>query len=279
MKVTMAQTERNWENEIDFQIDSTAGRLAQPGESSPAGVAVRLLGTLLWPSETFESINRRPTWLVAIIIATSVMIFGNLFFNRRVNPDWEGLTRARIMERTQSSGAQLPPDEIERQVAISKTVAGYFTVSPVILIPATCFALAAIFTLGFKLLSHTEVSFRKILSVVAWSSAATKLAATILLSTILLARNRESLEGFDPARSSLLLSNPASVLPGDASAAVKSLFSSLDIITIWYLILLTIGFAAIAGTRKIRTAQVFTLVFGLWAVWVCVKVGLAGMLG
>jgi len=275
----MAQTEQSWENEREACVDSTTERFALLKESKLAVITERLIGVLLWPSETFESINRRPTWLAAIVIATSGVIFGNLFFNWRVNPDWEQLTRARTMERTQSTGEQVTPEELERQVAISKTVAGYFTALPIILVPATCFFLATLFTFGFKLLSHTEVSFRKILSVVAWSSAATKLAATILLIAILLARSRDSLEGYDPARSSLLLSNLAFVLPQDAAATVKSLFYSLDIISIWYLILLTIGFAAIAGTRKIRTAQIFTLVFGLWAAWVFVKVGLAGILG
>ena len=275
----MAQTEQGWENERDSYVNSTAEGFAPLKGSKLGGVAERLLGTLLWPSETFESINRRPSWLIAIVIATSVMIFGNLFFNWRVNPDWEQLTRARIVERTQNTGEQVPPADIERQVAISKTVAGYFTVLPIILVPATCLVLAAMFTLGFKLVFHTEVSFRKTLSVVAWTSAATKLAATILLIAVLLARSRESLEGFDPARSSLLLSNPAALLPQHASAAVKSLLYSLDIITIWHLSLLTIGFAAVARARKIGTAKIFTLVFGLWAAWVFVKVGLAAILG
>jgi hypothetical protein len=88
-----------------------------------AGIAQRLVGAILWPVETFESINRKPTWLAPLIIATVAMIFGNMFFNWRVNPDWEQLTRNRIMQRMRTLGEQVPPEQIEQQVATSKTIA------------------------------------------------------------------------------------------------------------------------------------------------------------
>lgn len=244
-----------------------------------AGIAQRLVGTLLWPVKTFENINRKPTWLAPLIIATVAMIFGNMFFNWRVNPDWEQLTRNRIMQRMRTSGQQVPPEQIEQQVARSKTIAKFSAVLPVVLIPATCLILAGIFALGFKVLLQAQASFRKVLSVVAWSMAATRLASTVLLVAILLARSKESLEGFDRAQSSLVVTNLAFILSQHASAAVKSFVSSLDVITIWLLVLLTIGFVAIAGSRKIKVAKIGALVFGFWAGWVFVKVVLAAAFG
>lgn len=244
-----------------------------------AGIAQRLVGTLLWPVKTFESINRKPTWLAPLIIATVAMIFGNMFFNWRVNPDWEQLARNRIMQRMRTLGERVPPEQIEQQVARSKTIARFSTVLPVVLIPANCLILAGIFALGFKILLQAQVSFRKVLSVVAWSMAANRLAATVLLVAILLARSKESLEGFDRAQSSLVITNLAFILSQQASAAVKSVVSSLDVITIWLLVLLTIGFVAITGSRKIKVARISALVFGLWAGWVFVKVVLATAFG
>jgi Yip1 domain len=244
-----------------------------------AGIAHRVVGMLLWPVKTFDCINRKPTWLAPLVIATVAMIFGNIFFNWRVNPDWEQLARNRIMQRMRTSGEQVPPEQIEQQVALSKTIGKFSTVLPVVLIPANCLILAGIFALGFNVLLQGQASFRKVLSVVAWSMAATKLASTVLLVAILLAGSKESLEGFDRTQSSLVLTNLAFILSQQASAAVKSFVSSLDVITIWLLVLLTIGFVAIAGPRKIKVAKVGFLVFGLWAGWVVVKVVLAAAFG
>ena len=54
---------------------------------------------------------------------------------------------------------------------------------------------------------------------------------------------------------------------------------SLDIFTIWILILLSIGLASIAGSRKITTGKTATVVFGFWAVFVLIKVGWAAAFG
>jgi hypothetical protein len=45
------------------------------------------------------------------------------------------------------------------------------------------------------------------------------------------------------------------------------------------MILLCIGFAAIAGSRKITTGKAATVVFGFWAVFVLIKVGWAAAFG
>ena len=244
-----------------------------------ARIAQRLIGTLLWPVKTFENINRKPTWLAPLIIATVAMIFGNMFFNWRANPDWEQLTRNRIMQRMRTLGEQIPLEQIEREVTLSKTIAKFSTVLPMVLIPTNCLILAGIFALGFKVLLQAQASFRKVLSVVAWSMAATRIASTVLLVAILLARSKESLEGFDRAQSSLVLTNLAFILSQHASAPVKSFVSSLDVITIWLLVLLTIGFVATAASKKIKAPKIGTLVFGLWAGWVVVKVVLSAAFG
>jgi hypothetical protein len=40
---------------------------------------------------------------------------------------------------------------------------------------------------------------------------------------------------------------------------------------------LSIGFAAIAGSKKFKTNKTATLVFGMWAIWVLIKAGFAAL--
>ena len=60
----------------------------------------------------------------------------------------------------------------------------------------------------------------------------------------------------------------------ETSKPLYVLVSSLDIFTIWFLILLGIGLAT-ASERKAKGLSVFMIYCGLWLVWVLGKVGLA----
>ncbi|HKP86727.1 MAG TPA: hypothetical protein VJZ26_11555, partial [Blastocatellia bacterium] len=119
---------------------------------------------------------------------------------------------------------------------------------------------------------------KKILSVVAWSWCATALVSIIVTTVALMLRDSESLRDFnlaDPA--GIIPTNLAVILPSGSSPVISSLAASFDVFTIWFLILLAIGFAAIAGAKKFKTSKTATLVFGTWAVWVIIKMGFAAI--
>jgi hypothetical protein len=245
------------------------------------GVTRRLAGTIAFPNETFKEISRKPTWLAPIIIAVLAVMLGNAFYYWRVNPDWEQRARARIEEHRSTTGEVMTPEQVEKQVAFAKTLGRVFILLPLVAQPAFCLAVAAIYFVGFGMLFLTAPPFRKILAVVAWSEAANRVLAALALVIVLMIVDKEKLQDFDPARSSLVLTNLSTLLPADTSALVKSLASSLDIFIIWFLILLTIGFANIAEakTQKIRVWRAAVLVFGLWGVWVLLKAALAVVFG
>jgi hypothetical protein len=60
--------------------------------------------------------------------------------------------------------------------------------------------------------------------------------------------------------------------PVETNKALYSLATSLDIVTIWTLVLLAIGTAAVAGVK--RTSG-YIAVFGWWAIFVLIGVGMA----
>jgi hypothetical protein len=113
---------------------------------------------------------------------------------------------------------------------------------------------------------------------VAWSWCATVLVYNIVVTASLMVRDSESFRDFnlaDPA--GIVPTNLAVALPSETSPALASLAASIDIFSIWFLILLSIGFAAIAGSRRFKTSKTATLVFGMWAIWVLIKVGFAAL--
>jgi hypothetical protein len=62
----------------------------------------------------------------------------------------------------------------------------------------------------------------------------------------------------------------------DTSKALYSLATSLDIVTIWTLVLLSIGVATVAGVKR---SSGYIAVFGWWAIIVLFGVGIAAVMG
>jgi hypothetical protein len=76
-----------------------------------------------------------------------------------------------------------------------------------------------------------------------------------------------------------LMFNPGAFLdPTTASKGLYSLASSLDLFTIWKLILIGIGIKA-AGGRNLSMGGAMTAVFLPWALWVICAAGFAAIVG
>jgi hypothetical protein len=127
---------------------------------------------------------------------------------------------------------------------------------------------------------QAKTTFKKILSVVSWASAATALVSVIVTATTLMVQDQETLSNIDPTQGvNIAPTNLGAFLPANSSGVIQALASSIDIFSIWYMILLSIGLAAIAGVRKITPKNTGAMVFGFWAVWVLLKVGWRAIAG
>jgi hypothetical protein len=248
-------------------------------EPARLGPFARLTGTLLSPGETFADVNRKPTWIAPMIIAIVTVLASTFFFQWRVKPDWDSILRNQITKRMEKSNQSLTEEQMQQQVNIGKSIAKFSPLIATVVTPVIYVVLAGIFALGLIFI-QAKTTFKKILSVVAWSCAATAVVATIVTMASLMVKDEEGLRSIDPTQpAGIVPSNLAAFLPSETPAVIQSLAGSIDIFTIWVLILFTIGFAAIAGARKITTSKTATVVFGFWAVYVLVKMGWAAAFG
>jgi hypothetical protein len=241
----------------------------------------RLIGTLLSPGETFADINRKPTWIAPMIIVLVTGLAASVFLEWRVKPDWERFFRTQVTKALERSGRTVPPEQIDQQVAFQVKFAKTDFSSPlsilltllklVLYVVFSCVVPAGVFALGLMFM-QAKTTFKKILSVVSWSTAATGLVGALVFMASLMVRDPESLRDVNPTEiTSLVPTNLGVILPSDVSPAIASIAGSLDIFTIWLLILFTIGFATISGARNMSSSKTGKLVFGLWIVWVLIK--------
>jgi hypothetical protein len=267
-------------SQLTERIPNQTAPVAEPTAlySSDDGISARTRSTLnrlvtllLSPREAFLDISKSPTWLVPLLIATAAVISGSLFFQWYVKPDVELIVRERVQQRDQANNRITPEADIEEQVALTRKLSGFAPFIGGVATVAAYLLLAAIFFLGLRGIGLTP-RFRSTLSVISWSAALTNIFAAIGFFAATLVIGREQLSTYDQARASnLLATNLGAFLSSDAGPIVKSLMASLDALTVWRIVLFSVGFGVIACRKSVDKQKVWLLVLALWVGWITIK--------
>lgn len=222
----------------------------------------RLLGVLLSPVKTFQSIAQRPTWIVALLVVTLVGVgFAMVTFPK---VDWE----AAVIAEIDKTNPDLSGSEREQAIAIGSKFAQIFPWIAVVLGPLIGTLLIGGLMHGGMKIVGGEQPFKSTLSTVVYSGAPW-LLSTLLTIPIALGRDEVPAEELEAG---LLSSNLGALAGEDTSAMVKAALSSFDVFSIWNVLLLIVGLS-IVGKRP--RGSVAGVVIGLWLLWILIKVGLA----
>jgi hypothetical protein len=248
-----------------------------PVEQAQISAVGRITGVFFSPGETFADINRKPTWLVPLIISIVLASASGYLFQKKVLTDevLDRMIRQRMEQGLEQQGAALPPEEtMQRSIEMGKTFARLSYLFPVPLIPLILVIIAGVFYM-FLMLVQAETRFKKVLSVASWSWLVYGLGAILMVITLFL-KDPEMIDPMNPE--SLMATNLAAFLPAnEVPKFIRSLAGSFELFGIWYLVLLSIGFSKIS--RKVSVGKAGGVVFAVWLVYILCKAGLASVFG
>ena len=240
---------------------SAAAPDAQPSLSPVA----RIFGVLFSPKKTFEDIVRKPSWIAPILVSTVLSIIAVVVLNQRVN--WREYIAQQIEKSPRS--AQLSADQKQQQVEVGVK----FTVAIVyvagVIVPI-CFALVVGLVMmgAYNLLAGAGARFATSFAIVAHAGMVGIVSTPIFLLVLFL----KPYGTIDPDNP--VVTNLGALLPDESAKWLVTLCKSLDIFTIWLLILIAIGFSGV-NPKKLKGAKSFILAFSVWAVFVVLRVGWA----
>src|SRR4051812_28539098 len=90
----------------------------EPARISEAG---RFTGVLFSPGATFEDINRKPTWIVQMVIAVLAALAFSWFLFSHFDENWHQFMRKTLEDRAKQSGGPEPtPQQIETGLSFAK---------------------------------------------------------------------------------------------------------------------------------------------------------------
>ncbi|HET7258920.1 MAG TPA: YIP1 family protein [Candidatus Acidoferrum sp.] len=229
---------------------------------SPIG---RIFGVLFSPKSTFEDIVRKPSWLLPFVIFIALVIAVCVTLNMRMN--WREYVSQQIEKSPQA--AQLSADQKEQRVEAGAKMAPTFTYVFGIGIQVIIFFAAALIMWGaYSLLGGISTNFSTAMGITAHAFM-TSIVSSPLFILILFLKPYGTVDLENP-----LATNLAVLLPDDSAKWLVALGKSFDIFAFWILILLAVGFAAI-NPKKLKGAKPFAIAFGVWAIFVVLRVGVA----
>ena len=94
---------------------------AEQEEPARLGPLQRLVGVIFSPGETYKDINRKPTWLVPMIIAVVAATLYWFFLSEKLEPGFQEFMRKTLTEQNQQAGRPAPsPNDIAMGLMIMK---------------------------------------------------------------------------------------------------------------------------------------------------------------
>jgi hypothetical protein len=233
---------------------------AEETSAREMGVFSRITGIFTSPRETFGSIDQKPTWLVPFLIVVIIAIVLN-FLALDIGMKYQ----IAKMEAKEMSAEQI--DNMQSRME------GPLKYVQIVAIPVVTLILwvilAGILLFCGNTIMGGESTFKKVYSIVAWSSLVTMVGA--ILKTFLIL-SKGTVHGVTISLAILL---PTPEL-GESTPILYRLLSKFDPFTIWELILWIIGLAVV---YRFTTKKSATLVLFLWAIWIVISVALGSVLG
>lgn len=233
----------------------------------PSNPFTRLFGVLISPGETFESIGRKPDWLVPLLIWIAISIAATMVLMPRL--DYEPMYRS-MLERNSQLTEKQREQQLDRMIESAEAGRKWGVYAPVATVPLMFLVVGSVFWGALRAFG-ADNTFRQSFSVTIY--AFTPQLVKAIISTAI-ATTRTTIDA--RMANSLLKSNLGVFTDPVESPVLFAILSSVDLFTIWTIVLLAIGLSVIS---RFPTNKVAILVVVLYLVVVLFKVGMAMLMG
>ena len=230
---------------------------------SPVG---RIIGAFFSPKSTFEDIVRKPNWLVPVALIVVMSLVAIIALNSHFN--WRDYISQQIEKSPRA--AQLSAEAKEKQVEVSAKISPIVAYVFGLLIPVCGILVIALVLWGaFSIMTGVGTNYKTALAIVSHAVVPASVISTILFVTVLFLKPVGIFDLDNP-----VATNVAALLSDDASKWLVALCKNIDLLELWKLVLLSIGFAAVSP-RKLQGGKAFSIVFGVFLVYLVLRVGIA----
>ena len=246
---------------------STAADPAIIGEK-PLSEGERIVDTFIAPSKTFTDIRRNASWWAPWLLM-AVFGLGMVFVvDKKLGMETAYENQLRLSPKQMDKIEQMPPEQKANAIRIGTAFTRYFSygwpIMTIIFLGIIAAVLMATFNFGFG----AEVKFKQALAVSMYASLPSIIKVLIAIAVV----GFGAAEGF--TFQNPVASNLGGLVDPSSSHFLYSVLASLDVFTIWTLVLTGIGYSCIT---RVKRGTCMGVVFVWWIVVVLVSSGLGAL--
>ncbi|HEY3971653.1 MAG TPA: YIP1 family protein [Candidatus Sulfotelmatobacter sp.] len=236
---------------------------------APLSEGARIVNTFIAPSKTFADLRRNASWWGPWLLISIFSIVFIYAIGKQVG--FEQVAKNQVARSSRADQFdKLPPDQQAKQIQLSSKIIGIFAYGSPLMILFYVLIETAVLWGTFKVAAGAETSFKQAYAIMFYAGLPGIIGA--ILGTISLFAGVNP-EGFD-------INNPVGTNlayyldPETTGKFVRAMASSLDVLSIWSIILIGIGFSC---TSKVKRTNAIVIVAVWFLIFKLVTSGLAAM--
>ena len=226
------------------------------------------MGVFFEPKKAFADIAARPRWIVPILLMIVFSFAITYVYGQK------GVFRIAVEQQmaNNSQMAQLPADQREQRMEMALKVATIIGYCVPILVPLSFLVMALVLWAIAAGILSAPIRFGQMFAIVSYAQLP-GLIMSILILVVVQLKNIGDFNVQNP-----LMFNPGAFMDPNSSKFVLSIATSLDLFTIWIMLLIATGIKAAAGKKLSFGGALFAVMLP-WAVVVLGRAALAGLSG
>ena len=221
----------------------------------PLSEGARIVNTFIAPSKTFTDLRRSAAWWGPWILISIVSLFFVYPVQRQVT--FEQISKNQIAHSARADQFEkLPADQQARQMAISSKIIAFSLYGSPLMILFYSLISTVVLWATFKVGAAADTTFGQAYAITLYAGLPGIIGGLLGAISLFAGANPEGFDINNPVGTNL-----AYYLDPETTAKfVRGMASSLDVLSIWTIILIGIGYAC---TSKVKRSTAITIV----AVW------------
>lgn len=224
-------------------------------EPAPLSQGARIVNTFIAPSKTFTDLRRSASWWAPWLLISLFSLVFIYAMGKQVG--FEQISKNQVAHSSRADQFdKLPADQQAKQIQISAKIIAFFGYgSPVLILFYVLVETLALW-LTFKFVAGSETSFKTAYAISLYAGLPGIIGAILGTVSLFAGVNPEGFDINNPVGTNL-----AYYLDAETTGKfVRGMASSLDVLSIWSIVLVGIGFAC---TSKVKRSNAIIIV----AVW------------
>lgn len=235
-------------------------------EAAPLSEGARIINTFIAPSKTFTDLRRSAAWWAPWLLISIVSVAFMFTIGKQVG--FEQASRNQIAHSARAS--QLPADQQERQIQFSVKIFQFFTYGIPVAILFFTLVSTVVLWVTFKVGFSAQTTFGQAYAIGMYAGLPGIIGAILGIISLFAGVNPEGFDSNNPVGTNLAYY----LDPDTTNKFARGMASSLDVMIIWSIVLIGIGFAS---TGKVKRSTAIIVVACWYLLWKLITSGLASL--